>query len=81
MQAELLINGRKTAEKIVKRLKGEIKRELSIKKKILSNYYLLGGTDEIENEDINKAIKSAGDFPHSINLMSVVRENGITEFL
>lgn len=81
MQAELLLNGRKTAEKIVKRLKGEIKRELLIKKKILSNYYSLGGKDEIENENINKAIKSAGDFPHSINLMSVVRENGITEFL
>ncbi len=81
MQSEVLLNSRKTAETIVKRLKGELKRETEAKKKILSKYYFLGGEDCLGNESVNLSVKYSGDFPFGINLMSIVRENGITEII
>ena len=64
-------------------LKGLIKDNASLVKTIYGTFLALGGEKitEEENADIRKAVKFSGDSVKAVNVMTCVRENGVTELL
>lgn len=64
-------------------LKGLIKDNASLVKTIYGTFLALGGEKitEQENADIRKAVKFSGDSVKAVNVMTCVRENGVTELL
>lgn len=84
-QLAVLNKNENIAQTLKERLKDEIKGYNSAVNKIRSAYYVLGGKSNENAEfglgNIAAALKLCGDFPAGINLMTLVREEGITENL
>lgn len=73
----------KTNKKLPKAKKVLLEKVVAVKKdinKIFNTYFALNGkNDGVDNLDISVALKYSGDLSKNINLMSLVRESGITE--
>ena len=73
----------KINKKLPKAKKVLLEKVVAVKKdinKIFNTYFALNGkNDGVDNLDISVALKYSGDLSKNINLMSLVRESGITE--